>query len=414
VNKKFLSLAFTFLLSLCLAPSLVAQEGRVLYKDTAANRARLNQVMGPTGNVEAFRREYDDYLAEMQQVMGVVLESKLAQRLVKQKGLAPLEQLAAARQNIPDLTPQDLTLLRAALAKTPSWRAMPQRINALFRPEVRSGLQAMSVKGTAALGDIPNPAGITLGGGVTPDNCSDAFLNGEPRVSNTDISIAEAAVIAAHAAMEVLPTDAITVAAHATAAGVVAGVEAAALTLQTLKAISDDCSGQAFEDYITSNLDTTVSSRASQATADSIENRLIDRLDVKVSTRATQASVDELQGDVDTANANINLANQRLVQLLANLADFQAQHLRLQIEENLAAGTNDAAVGQFELPAAKGGHLELVRSIVVDTINKLQAAGQNIGNAKSFLAKGDQYKAANKFKDAYDSYRQAYRTATGH
>jgi cytochrome c-type biogenesis protein CcmH/NrfG len=56
----------------------------------------------------------------------------------------------------------------------------------------------------------------------------------------------------------------------------------------------------------------------------------------------------------------------------------------------------------------------LVRSIVVDTINKLVAAGQPIGNAKSFLTKGDQYLAAKKYKDAYDSYRQAYRTATGH
>ena len=417
MNRKLLSCVFAFLLSLCLAPALRAQEAaREFYKNTPENRERLKQVMAPTGNVEEFRREYGDYLAELQQVATVAMESPLARKLAKLKGIAPVEQLAAARRSLPELTAQDLTLLRAAMSKTPSWREVPRTLNSLFRPEVRSALKVMSAKGgvIVANGDVPNPANISLGGGVTPDTCSDAFLNGEPRVSNTDISIAEAAVIAAHAVMEALPTDALTFEAHATAAGVVAGVEGAALTLVTLKAISDDCSGQAFEDYVTSNLDTTVSSRATQTSVDNVQNLLNDRLDVKVSTRATQTSVDKLQGDVDTANANINLANMKLDTLLANLAAFQAQHLRLQIEENLAAGTNDAAIGQFELPASKGGQLELVRSIVLDTIDKLQAAGQNIRTARALLAKGDQYKAAGKYKDAYDQYRQAYRAATGH
>lgn len=372
--------------------------------------------MAPTANVEEFRREYGDYLAELQQVAAVAMESPLGRRVAKLKGIAPVEQLAAARRSLPALTAQDLTLIRAALAKTPSWREMPRSLNSVFRPEVRSGLKAMALKGgvVVANGEVADPAGISLDGGVTPDNCSDAFLNGAPRVSNTDISIAEAAVIAAHAVMEALPTDALTFEAHAAAGAAVAGVEGAALTLTTLKAISDDCSGQAFEDYVTGNLDTTVSSRATQTSVDNVQNLLNDRLDVKVSTRATQASVDKLQGDVDTANANINLANIKLDTLLTNLANFQAQHLRLQIEENLAAGTNDAAVGQFELPASMGGHLELARTITLETINKLQAAGQNIRNARALFARGDVFRTQGKYKDAYDQYRQAYRAATGH
>jgi hypothetical protein len=416
VNRKLLSLIFALLLSLCLAPSLRAQEApRELYKNTTENRARLSQVMAPTANVEEFRREYGEYLAELQQVISVVMESPLARKLTKLKGIAPAEQLAAARRALPGLSAQDLTLLRAALAKSPSWRAMPQALNSLFRPEVRSGLKAMSVKvGVTANGETEDPAGITLEGGVTPDNCADAFVNGAPRISNTDIAAAEAAVIAAHAVMEALPTDVLTFEAHAAAGAAVAAVEATALTLTTFKAISDDCSGQAFENYVTTNLDTTVSSRATQTSVNNVQNFLNDRLDVKVSTRATQTSVDALQGDVDTANANINIANLKLDTLLVNLANFQAQHLRLQIEENLAAGTNDAAIGQFELPASKGGHLELARAITLETIDKLQAAGQNVRNARAFLAKGDQYRAAGKYKDAYDQYRQAYRTATGH
>ena len=221
MNRKLLSFAFALLLSICLAPSLSAQDAaREFYRNTPENRARLSQVMAPTANVEEFRREYDAYPAEMQKVAAVVMESPLARKLAKRKGIAPAEQLAAARRALPELTAQDLTLLRSALAKTPSWRGIPETLNSLFRPEVRSGLKAMSVKvgGFVANGEVADPADISLDGGVTPDNCSDAFLNGAPRVSNTDISIAEAAVIAATTVMEVLPTDALTVAGHATAA----------------------------------------------------------------------------------------------------------------------------------------------------------------------------------------------------
>ena len=132
-----------------------------------------------------------------------------------------------------------------------------------------------------------------------------------------------------------------------------------------------------------------------------------ERLDVTVSSRATQESVNMVQ-------QSVNLANSKLDQLLANLAAFQAQNLRLQIEANMANGTDDAAIGQFALPAAQSGFLELARSILVETIQKLQATGQGIRNAPTYLAQGDQQKAAGRFKEAYDSYSQAYRAATGH
>jgi hypothetical protein len=144
-----------------------------------------------------------------------------------------------------------------------------------------------------------------------------------------------------------------------------------------------------------------------QSTANSIVTRLDERLDVTVSSRATQESV-------NLANSKLDIANGKLDQLLANLAAFQAQNLRLQIEANMANGTDDAAIGQFALPAAQSGFLELARGILVETIQKLQATGQGIRNAPTYLAQGDQQKAAGRFKEAYDSYGQAYRAATGH
>ena len=65
------------------------------------------------------------------------------------------------------------------------------------------------------------------------------------------------------------------------------------------------------------------------------------------------------------------------------------------------------------MPEANGGHLNLVRSIVADTIAKMLATGQGVGNAQSFLAAGDAALAAQAYKLAYANYGKAYRAAAG-
>lgn len=85
--------------------------------------------------------------------------------------------------------------------------------------------------------------------------------------------------------------------------------------------------------------------------------------------------------------------------------------LNTQIESDLARDAGSSPVAMYELPASAGGLLDRARSIVVQTITNVQAGGGSIGTAQSFLAQGDQYKAAGQFKAAYDSYRKAYQMA---
>ncbi|HXG93320.1 MAG TPA: hypothetical protein VNN73_13310 [Blastocatellia bacterium] len=412
------------------APALKAQEPT---RDISAERERLRTVMDPATDIEEFRRELDSFYADLQASMSILLESEFARELIKRAGLDPLNEIAEARKKIPDLTSQNLQLLKTAFAKDPYWREIPERITNLLSPITREGLRRMRASSSdekvfSFSAVTPSPV-LELPGGGIHDNCKDAKLSdGSPRVSNSDISVAEAAVIAAEGVMEALPQDALTIEAHAIAAGVLAGAKAAALVLETFKNISDDCSDTDFQNYVTANLDEQVSTRSSQtsvnslqATANTLLNKvdlvnmkLDDRLDVKVSTRASQDSVNNVQQSVNLANSKLDMANAKLDQLIASLAAFQAQNLRLQIEANMSNGTNDAAVGSFALPAAQGGFLELARSILVETIQKTQATGQGISNAQTYLVQGDQHRAAGRFREAYDSYRQAYRTVTGH
>ncbi len=62
-------------------------------------------------------------------------------------------------------------------------------------------------------------------------------------------------------------------------------------------------------------------------------------------------------------------------------------------------------------PTANGGHLNLVQTIVTQTLASILAAGGSIGNAQSFLDRANADKAAGNFKSAYDNYRKAYKAA---
>jgi hypothetical protein len=130
-----------------------------------------------------------------------------------------------------------------------------------------------------------------------------------------------------------------------------------------------------------------------------IDTRLAG-VDTDVLARATQ-----IDAEIATLQT-VTIA--RATQIDTEIATLQALTLRLQIEANLGQRN---AVGLFELPQAQGGQLELVRSIVNDIIQKLLAAGQDVGNAQMKLAQGDTDFAAGDFKKAYGDYAQAYSAA---
>lgn len=83
-----------------------------------------------------------------------------------------------------------------------------------------------------------------------------------------------------------------------------------------------------------------------------------------------------------------------------------------QIEENLARHDHKETLYKYQLPAEHGGYLEIARSIVMDAMDAMTAAGQDIHKADKYLAKGDLSVDVGDFKAAYHHFRIAYRKAT--
>lgn len=92
-------------------------------------------------------------------------------------------------------------------------------------------------------------------------------------------------------------------------------------------------------------------------------------------------------------------------------ANWEALSIRMRIEHNLG-GTGNDEIASFQLPAAFGGHLEIVSQVVDDTIINMIAAGQNV-----FMARANWDDAVIRmnngdYKDAYTLFRKAYGEAT--
>ena len=95
----------------------------------------------------------------------------------------------------------------------------------------------------------------------------------------------------------------------------------------------------------------------------------------------------------------------------ANKNELRDLILRTQIEADLATEASAVTVALYALPTAQGGYLDLVKTIVTETIAKIQAAGGSVSNAQAFLGDANAAKAAGDFKTAYSLYRKAYKAA---
>jgi len=96
----------------------------------------------------------------------------------------------------------------------------------------------------------------------------------------------------------------------------------------------------------------------------------------------------------------------------ANKNELRDLILRTQIEQDLSTEASAVTVAIFALPASQGGYLDLVKTIVTETIAKVQAAGGNVSIAQPVLNEANAAKAAGDFKLAYTLYRKAYKAAT--
>jgi len=116
---------------------------------------------------------------------------------------------------------------------------------------------------------------------------------------------------------------------------------------------------------------------------------------------------------VDNDNTNKNTVvkndNDNKDTIIANANANKVELIRLKIAVDLSSTDGSVLVGVFMLPAAKGGYLELVRAVVEQAITEL--AGSSASQANSLLAQGDASIIAGDYKNAYSSYRKAYKVA---
>lgn len=127
----------------------------------------------------------------------------------------------------------------------------------------------------------------------------------------------------------------------------------------------------------------------------------------------------------NTNAANLTtLINQAMATIInnanANKEELKNLVLRTQIEADLATADNAVPLALYETPSTtckpslanpptQCGYLDLVRTIVKETIANV--AGTETAKANALLAQGDAEKAAGKYKQAYLTYRKAYKTA---
>jgi len=161
---------------------------------------------------------------------------------------------------------------------------------------------------------------------------------------------------------------------------------------------------QVDSDVINHTTGTNTNLGASLSAVDLDLNNRISGVDTDLNNHITGIDTDlntHLVGvDADVLN--------RATQIDNEIGSFQSLDLRLKIENALAAGL---VIGLLEVPTAEGGYLDLVRSIVVDTINKVLASGGTVGTASKSLTAGDTAKASGQFKTAYSDYMSAYQAA---
>src|SRR5262249_29571594 len=292
MKRIVVSLIVAILLAAAASPAVKAQDSS---KDASAERERLRRIMDPGTDVEEFRRELDSFYADLQASANTMLESEFVRDLMARAGLDPLGQLANARKMIPEMTAQDLGVLKAAFATNLGWRELPDRINSVLKPGIREGLKSLRAPQAPGPGFSMNmkviPSHVTeLPGGVIKDFCTTAEdKDFNPKVSNNDILAAAGIEAAAAAAVAVLPSD-VALPAKIVTVGLDTVAKGLLLLAQDIKGIADDCQNQDFQNYVNDNLDEQVSTRASQTSVDSVQTTA-NTIQTKLNAAATEVTI---------------------------------------------------------------------------------------------------------------------------
>ncbi|HKS28431.1 MAG TPA: hypothetical protein VJS44_11450 [Pyrinomonadaceae bacterium] len=446
--------AKTLLLSLVLQTSLAGaasarettrQPDNKTLRPTVTAETSSSPIAPDKAEADQFRADLKKQLEDLDSLTDIALESDFGKNLIESAGLDPKGTLRKAIDNVKSLSDDDALRLKNSFEKSnPNWKESAQKMKNVFNEGVRNRLKGLPAKpgrqkgGNASLTfsgtDSRNAALILDKGragkldfnkysrrlssfarnsailmvmpGVDPQTCDPG--PGTP-MGITDLYIAKGVALGLQAVMEALPTDAITIAAREAPLVAYFAAEAAALVLEGLNEVEAECEDAKFQDNTITKLN-NIQNSVNQIIPNDNANRdtILDKLDENTTVITTKIG--------DTGTLIINNDNQNKTEIITNdnnnKNELRDLILRSQIEADLAQPEGATPVALYEVPASQGGYLDLVQTIVAQTIARIQGAGGTTGNALNFLNTANAYKAAGNFKAAYDNYRKAYRAAS--
>jgi hypothetical protein len=416
-----------------------------VHKATPQVPARAAKLAG-----EQFRGNVETMLNGLRRVAIQMRANPATANSLTSTGTKLLPMIAVAKHEVAGYDWAELGQLRASLNHDPNWQQAPRILSAAV---AAFDAPAASPRGGAAKG-APAPPGGPLaavsGSGTFTDDCLSA---GDPYAeviavlaANEVQSALQAAALAAPGVIGVLPGVVAPTGIRLglmVAWGVANGIY---LGLAQALEIAVDCAETAFSNtqettwpHDPANSDTIVPGSTqfsidrliakagnSQAKINAVQTTVntVDTQTDTVDTAVTALNnilnnitirVDDVQTSLQTLQTNVAVLQNTEVTILkkadtliANLGTLETLQLRMEIEQNLDKAEGQSTIGLFQLPAAFGGYLEVVRSIVTDTLAKEAAIGNPSPKALMYLTQANAAFAAGRYKAAYGLYRQAY------
>lgn len=201
-------------------------------------------------DLEQFRSNLDAYYADLAEAYADVVDAGGSPDL--------LDSIAEVRRTLPDLSDEDLALLRQAFVANPGLWYLPEVLRSNFGPMVQG---------------VPRAAGIEQGGVAGHAAC----VGPDP----IDLQIAKIVALAAELLKELVPDDIVTAAIRPVFTLIWAIAENVVILIETLSDDKDDCEHGDHQGLL--------------------EDTVAPRIDVTLSTRAAQESLDQHASDVQGA-----------------------------------------------------------------------------------------------------------------
>ena len=397
---------------------------------------------------EQFRGKVDTWLNGFRAVVKQMRANPSLAKSLSSTGTNLLPMVASAKREVAGFDWAELGQLQASLNRDPNWQRAPRVLAAAVAAFDAPARPLAGGKGASAP-EVGTLAAIS-GRGTFTDDCLSA---GDPYAeivavlaANQVQSALQAAALSAPGVIALFPgIDAPTgirlglMVAWGVADGIYLGLAQAL-------AVAVDCAETAFSDTQETTLphdpasSDTVVPGSTQFSIDRLiakagdSQTKINAVQTTVNTVNTQTDavgtavtalnnilnditirVDDVQTGLQTLQTRVDVLQNTEVTILkkadtliANLGTLQTLQLRMEIEQNLDKNQGESPIGLFQLPAAFGGYLEVVRSIVTETLAKEAAVGNPSPKALSDLAQANAAFAAGTYKTAYGLYRKAY------